>query len=416
MRSLSACPVRPLPPLCAPIARPHQRSTLSKLDDAETVTASLAARTGTDAQDWFLVFKARYGMEVVARALTDLHGTGEAVTQILTCSTAVNPLLAGGLTCVYADVSPRSYGIDPALVQLGAQTRMVVLQHTFGIHDEDAAAELAEATHGVAALLLEDSAHCVGTISRDSAGNPLADVSVHSFGVEKMLPTRFGGALWVNPAMADTELRALIVKRLASLPAVGLRIDLVTRAYRSQVRVLNRLPKLIAGPLRSTLVRTKLMEPPISPLERRGDQPYSPMAPSPWMLKHMAGHLSGLAADEDRRAAVVTTYLESLADAVAIPAAARHRRALVRFPFLAADGETAERIIDALNAAGFYPGRWYRPAFFPGAEDPATYGYVPGTGTLTITEDIITRIVNLPTRVDVGTAQRIARTVLDVIG
>ena len=36
---------------------------------ARAVTQALAARTGTDPDDWFLVFKARYGMAVVFRAL-----------------------------------------------------------------------------------------------------------------------------------------------------------------------------------------------------------------------------------------------------------------------------------------------------------------------------------------------------------
>lgn len=385
-------------------------------DGAAAITGALAARTGTRAGDWFLVFKARYAMEVLARAVADLRGPGEAVTQVLTCSTAVDPLLAGGLHPVYAEVSPSSCAIDPARVILGSQTRVVVVQHTFGIVDDAGAVALAGLAQEAGALLLEDSAHCVGTLARDEAGRPVADVSVHSFGVEKMLPTRFGGAIWLNPAMADTALRALLVERLSALRPVGRRIDLVTRAYRTQVRVLNRLPSRLAGPLRSALVRTRLLEPPIAPVEQRGGLPYPPMAPSPWMIAQIAAHLPGLDADETRRAAVVETYLELLGDAVEIPAAITGRRALVRFPFLAADGATAERILDALTAAGHYPGRWYRPALFPGAPDPAVYGYVPGDGSLTTTEDVITRIVNLPTRVDVATARQVARAVLDVIG
>ena len=56
-------------------------------------------------------------------------------------------------------------------------------------------AALARAAHGAGALLIEDCAHCVGRMATDSSDIPLADVSVHSFGVEKMLRTSFGGAI-----------------------------------------------------------------------------------------------------------------------------------------------------------------------------------------------------------------------------
>ena len=38
---------------------------MTRHSDAALVTTSLAERTGTDADDWYLVFKARYGMAVV---------------------------------------------------------------------------------------------------------------------------------------------------------------------------------------------------------------------------------------------------------------------------------------------------------------------------------------------------------------
>ncbi len=61
------------------------------------VTRELARRTGTDASDWFLVFKARYGMQVVLRELARVRGTGDVVTQVLTCATAVDPIIAAAI-------------------------------------------------------------------------------------------------------------------------------------------------------------------------------------------------------------------------------------------------------------------------------------------------------------------------------
>ncbi|NTW41011.1 MAG: DegT/DnrJ/EryC1/StrS aminotransferase family protein [Cellulomonadaceae bacterium] len=383
---------------------------------AHDVTRMLAERTGTDPGDWFLVFKARYGMQVVLRALKGQRGPGDVVSQIFTCSTAVDPILAAGLHPTYAEVSPATVSIDPDRLVVGDATRAVMLQHTFGIVDEIAARRVQGAAHAAGALLVEDSAHCVGQMARDDAGAPLADVSIHSFGVEKMLPTRFGGAVWVNPSMHDAALRAHLRRDLAGLPTAGRRLDLAARGYRTEVRVLNRLPGAVGPRLRDALTQVGAFEPPIAPVERRGRLPYEPLAPSAWMTARMAEALPSLGDVEVRRAAVVAEYLRALGDVVEVPAGVGAGRPLVRFPFFAADADGAERIIDALGSAGFYPGRWYRPALFPGVDDPAVYGYAPGDGSLPVTEDLVARVVNLPTTVDVARARRIAEVVLSAIG
>ena len=383
---------------------------------SDAVTKMLAARTGTQPADWFLVHKARYGMQVVFAALADLRGVGDVVTQVLTCCTAVDPVLVAGLRPVYAEVSPDSVAIDPERLALGGATRAVVLQNTFGLVDDERAALLRERAHGAGALLVEDSAHCVGTLARDDDGAPVADVSIHSFGAEKMLPTRFGGAVWVNPQLRDRTLRDRLVCDLVALPVAGARRDLAARLYVNELRVLNRLPKAVSGPVRDVLTATGACDPPVAPVERRGRLAAPASAPSPWVVAQMGAALPSLADVEAGRAAAVREYVRALAGAVQVPAAVGAGRPLVRFPFFASDAAAAERIFAAVSAAGFYAGRWYRPALFPGVVDPAAYGYVPGDGSLETTEDLIERVVNLPTGVDVADARRIADIVLSTIG
>lgn len=377
--------------------------------DAATAVRILAERTGTDAGDWYLVFKARYGMQVVFRAVARARGAGDVVTQVFTCSTAVDPVLAAGLTPRYAEVSPKTVSIDPERLVLGRGTRAVVVQHTFGIVDDAGATRLRDRAHAAGAVVVEDAAHCVGRVARDAQGRPVADVSVHSFGVEKMLPTRFGGAVWVSPEL-EPGLRQRVVDDLAALPAVGRRLDVVTRLYRSQVRVLNRLPRALGGRVRSALTAVGAFEPAVSAAERRGGLPYPPMRPSAWMVGQIAAHLAGLAAGEARRTQVVAQYVRDLHDLVEIPAAVGAGQPLVRFPFFARDAEAASRVVGAVTAAGFYAGQWYRPALFP-VDDVAAYGYVPGDGSLATTEDLIARVVNLPTAVTLDDARRITAVV-----
>ncbi|MDN6272133.1 MAG: hypothetical protein L0J23_05590, partial [Bifidobacterium crudilactis] len=71
---------------------------------ARELRQELAKRTASNAEDWFLVFKARYGMQLVFDVLRELYGPGSACTQLYTCCTAVDPILAAGLTPAYGDV------------------------------------------------------------------------------------------------------------------------------------------------------------------------------------------------------------------------------------------------------------------------------------------------------------------------
>lgn len=209
---------------------------------AEGLRAELARLTGTRPGEWHLVFKARYGMEAVFRALRARAGEGSVVTQLYTCCTAVDPIVSAGLRPAFADLSPRSLSIDPGRLAMPRDARAVVLQETFGIVDGDTAAGLARAARAAGAVLVEDCAHCVGRMARDASGVPLADVSVHSFGVEKMLRTSFGGAVWVSPDLEDAVLRDAVRAELDALPGLAPARRRATRLYRNEIRVLNRLP------------------------------------------------------------------------------------------------------------------------------------------------------------------------------
>lgn len=364
------------------------------MSQAHDVLAMLADRTGTRAADWHLVFKARHGMQVVFEEIA-VDGPGSVATQLLTCATAVDPILVAGLTPVYGEVHADSLALDPDALPTGV--RAVVLQHTFGIIDETRSRQLAHNAQG--ALLIEDSCHCVARMARAQDGSPLADISVHSFGIEKMLPTRFGGAIWVNPALKDRDLHARITGRLATLPVVDGRLEAAVRSYRTQNGLLNRLPVPLSGQARKALVATGILEPAIAPVETRGGLSHPPLAPSASVIAQIAQALPGLDATEKRRAAAVTIYREQLADVVQIPESVTDTSPLVRFPFFVTNPADAEPTLKQVTAAGHYAGRWYRPALFPGAANPADYGYTPGDPALAHTEDLISRIVNLPTDV-----------------
>ena len=364
--------------------------------EAETVRGALAEASGTDPADWFLVSKARHALLVVFRAVAGHGGPGEVVTQPFTCATAVAPIVTAGLRPRYADLDVDTMALDPATVHrvLSPTTRAVVAQHTFG-----PAARVARLRDLLpeGALLVEDSAHCLGHLARDADGAPAADVSVHSFGVEKVLPTRAGGAVWVNPALRETPWHAVLTGALAGLPEGGRRQTFAHRAGTPARRVAGRLGEAGARAL-SAVASAGLVDLAIMPSERRGRVAGEPTVLSGAPLREAARAIPALARTAEHRRRTATVYRVGLAG---VPGVQLPRLlddpglTLVRYPLLLETRAKAEAAFAALQGQGLVPGRWYRPTLFPGAPHPEDFAYDPAD--CPVAEDASARVLNLQT-------------------
>lgn len=377
----------------------------------EALARRMAELTCTEADDWYLTYRARHGMLAVLEAVRSAAGVGEVLTQLFTCCTAVDPILAAGLDPVYGDVSAQTCSLDPALPALGERTRAVMLQHTFGIVDDASSQELAEKARAAGALVLEDCAHCVGRMARDASGAPLADVSFHSFGVEKMLPTLFGGAVWVNPASEAGDVARAVRERLASLPAPSARYERLCASYRGTNRVLVHLPAALSRPLRRALTSAGAFDPAVSEEERLGKVSHAPMRATRFACEAALEALGGYAGATERRRAVVEAYRALLRDVAGaeVPAAALAGEAqpLLRFPVLLADARSADAAEAAILAAGYYTTAWYRPELGPGALDEAAFRVPADRSGLATNDRLVAGIVNLPTDIPADAAPRV---------
>lgn len=356
------------------------------------VRVQLAALSGTDPTDWHLVSKGRHAM-MLAMAQ---QPAGEVLNQPLTCLTAIAPAISAGHRPTYADIDADTLAMDPARAAdaVTGRTRVVVGQHTFG-----AAAPLAVLRELVpdGVMLMEDSAHCLGEIVRDDAGEPVADVSVHSFGLEKVLPTRTGAALWVNPAAADQPWHAPLLAALRDLAGAGRR-QRIADVISPQVRRVAR--KLGAPGARavSLAARTGLVEEVIMASERDGEIAGEPSLLTGSALTAAAREMPGLGPNQRHRRRVADLYRKGLAevDGVTRPATLDEPgRTLVRYPILLPSLERAQACFTALQEEGLVPGLWYRPLLFPGPTDHAPFAYDPAT--CPVAEEVSSRILNLPT-------------------
>lgn len=375
----------------------------------------LAELTDTRAEDWFLFMRARHGMANVYQTLHQCFGQGTVTTQAYTCVTAINPILVAGLKPEYGDIDPDSISLVPDSAPLHEQTRAVVWQNTFGILADSKAALLRSQVQSTPAIFLEDSAHCVGSMVRDDVGEPVADISVHSFGVEKLLPTKFGGAIWINPLLGGrSQQHQRFVEELKTACA-GVRVpqgreEKAMRRYFNQVRVLNHLPRALSAPLRKRLIQTDRFLAPIIPREQQGKLDRAPALLSKWAAEQALSQLKNIQEIRRRRQQVQHIYQEKLTRQLHIPADISASQALVRFPIFvegATSANEAESLFSFLRTRGYYPGRWYRPALFPGVKDYELYNLDPELSDLPNTKRLIESAVNLPTQESVPRAQEI---------
>lgn len=379
------------------------------------VRQMLAARSGTRPEDWHLTFKARQAMRVACDAIAAAGGR-EVATQLFTCCTAVDPITSAGLVPRFCDIDPDTLAIPAALA---GEPSAVMLQHTCGLMAPEADAALASAAHARGAVVLEDCAHCVGRLSSDAEGKPLADLSFHSFGVEKMLPTHFGGAVWVNPGFAATPLGADVVARLEALPVLGTRRAKAARHYLNQIRVLNHLPAGISHALRRRLTASGAFEPAIGEAELAGGLASAPERPGDWVCDTARAALAGLDANEAQRREAVAAYREEFSgvEGVSVPVAAfvGEAQPLLRFPVFLEDAERADAAIKSVRAAGLYAVAWYREPLFPGVTKPEAYGWDGTLAAWPKTARACEGAVSLPTDVAPERAREVARLVIEAV-
>lgn len=380
-------------------------------DSLASVSRTLAASCPTRADDWHPVFRARHGMLAVLRALRRVRGEGEVITQLLTCCTAVDPIVVSGLIPRYGDISLDSLSLDEELLPVSDATRAIVMQHTFGIIDPDQARGLRAAADAAGCLLVEDSAHCVCRMALDGEGRPIADVALHSFGMGKMCDSCFGGAIWVNPDMADVELHDAIVSELAQLPEVPRKIDVATSTYDLSIRVIMRLPTTLRRALWDRLAHAGVFVPAVTTGERGGEVFLEPSQPGPRTLAVMEEALAGLPAVMERARPATSAYAEGLSTLVdegllSIPAAALDAaQPLMRFPLILPSEAASDALIAYLCDHECYCDSWGRPLLYPGPTSTDAFGFDGGLEGLGVTRSCSEGMVALLGGVDVEKAR-----------
>lgn len=149
----------------------------------------------------------RSGLYAALSAM-ELKPGDEVIVQSFTCVVVPNAVIWAGGTPIYADVNDDfNMSVHDLEGKISPKTRGLIIQHTFGFPaDLEKILELAK-RHRL--IVIEDCAHALGAEYRGGKAGTFGDISMWSFGRDKIISSVFGGMVTVkNPELAK-KIKAL---------------------------------------------------------------------------------------------------------------------------------------------------------------------------------------------------------------
>lgn len=312
----------------------------------------------------------------------------EVLIQAFTCEAVVLPILANDLKPIFVDIEAKTFSMNPIDLKkkITAKSRVLILQHTFGL-TPDQKLKILDLVKKHKLVLIEDIAHGADYTALQKP--VINGAYLLSFGRSKALSSVFGGAIvssnykWIERLNSENKqlyppfwfmLRLLLYKPLAVL---------IKSTY-----------DLYLGKILHKLCNTlNLLLPEITPKEKRGeydvllDKAY-PNALSILLLQQFKKF------NQIRlnRALLSNIYLKKLKNVtrytlLVLPS-------LIRFPLLV---ENRDKILTMAAKQNIFLGKWYDQVVAPKSLHLGKTGYQPGS--CPVAEELCKKIINLPTNI-----------------
>ncbi len=324
-----------------------------------------------DKRGWYLTANGRTALEVILKAVSS-DPEDEIIVQSFTCVAAVNPILWAGLKPVFVDIDQAnlSLSLDDLKTRINPRTKAIIVQHSFGIPGPIEAVVKLARKQGI--LVIEDCAHALGVPVVGPKLGTYGDAAIISFGIEKTMSTKFGGALILN----NSKLQSSVDAVYETVPKLSRRESLRWLLY-PVIRVgLRKLPKGIGQGCGRFLERVGLLRQAVAPQEYEGGRPPGVPARLPGVhARIILDTMADLDQNLAHRMRIAQAYRESLSDNPIFRIPPSIDAALIKYPVLCATSELRDHIYSILSRHGIPISNWYDPAIYPQGVNLDKFGY-----------------------------------------
>ncbi|MCB9804039.1 DegT/DnrJ/EryC1/StrS family aminotransferase, partial [Candidatus Nomurabacteria bacterium] len=370
--------------IVSPSSYSHQQ-----LDELNTTLGDLYS-----SENIYLTENGRSALYIAIKALALPPGSKIAV-QPFTCNSAVNPIIWNGHIPVYVDIDRSTLNMSPSrfkeLLDKESDIRAVLVQYTFG--NPTGAQEIIQIAHDRGILAIEDCAHALGVIHDGETLGKKASMAVISFGLEKTLPTKVGGALIVNDPNFVSP-----VEQIYSSISYTSRIRTFLWVINPIIRLLSRKSGAFGSNVLIPLFeRLGIFNTGFEKSELSGGQPRStPSKLSPLLARVVSHYLGELGILRSMRSDQVDQYRKSLDWMREIGCILPDWNGpFIKFPVILPEEIDRDELRSFLQNRGSYISDWYDPVIYPTGTVLEGVKYMPGTCPLA--ESVSKQILNLPT-------------------
>lgn len=319
----------------------------------------------------------------------NVFGVGEGdevIVQAFTCVVVTNAVKFTGAKTVFADIEDGGYNMDIEDLEkkITDKTKVIIVQHTFGIPANIDGIMKIAGERGL--KVIEDCAHGIwkGMGTR-------GDAAIYSFGVEKVISSVRGGALYLRDKEIDYQLPRLPLGIILKHLLHPIFFSIGKTFYRTFGKALLYFSK-------NSGLTAKIVE----PKEKKGKKvPWFP-ARFPNALAYLAYHQLDLLDGFNNHREEISEYYQS--QLTGVNKVSGERLKLLRYPIRSSE---RDKIMNRAKSDGVFLGNWYDSVVAPKDTDLPETGYV--AGSCPRAEKLTKEIINLPTgrEVSLEMAQKI---------
>lgn len=330
----------------------------------------------------------------------------EVLVQAFTCEAVVLPIVALKLKPVFVDIEKESFSINPIDLEkkLSEKSKVIILQHTFGILPRQRE-NILSIIRKRNLLLIEDIAHGVNNSKLKCQNSKLKNhFLLLSFGRSKSLSSVFGGAIVTN--------NKKIAKKLGSLNLPYLSYSMIFKLllYKPIAFLIKMTYNFYLGKIIHVFAqKTNLLIPEITKKEKRGeyDNLFDKKYPNALAVL-LLNQLKRFKSIQSERKKITNFYLKKFFPNNQSPIT---NNPLIRFPLLI---ENRDQIWQNLTKKGIFLGRWYDSPVAPKGFPIERAGYK--WGSCPVAEELCQKIINLPTtNIKLEEAEKLIQILNDVI-